>query len=113
MIARILHIAYSGPGGTGELAVQLACRLDRERFQSAVCFFGVEPVAAGFQERLDAAGIEWANVPLTNSVSGLWRLAAKCVEMRPDVVVAHGAVNACVLPLLRIARPAIKRVAVF
>ncbi len=112
MTATILHVAYSGSGGVGELAVELARRADARRFSSAVCFFGVEPAWGSFRERLDTAGIEWSYVPLPGRLACLWRLFRRCVEPKPDLVVAHGSA-AMILPLLRIARPGCKCIAVF
>ncbi len=113
MSARILHIAYSGVGGSGEVAVQLARHADRRRFQPAVCFFGVEPVWGGFRQRLEAAGIEWAHIPVRNRPRSLWLLLRHCLQLRPDLVVAHGATAGLILPPLRLVRPHWRTVAVF
>jgi len=113
MSARILHIAYSGVGGSGEVAAQLARHTDRRRFQPVVCFFGVEPVWGSFRQRLEAAGIEWVYAPVRSRPRSLWLLLRQCLQLRPDLVVAHGATAGLVLPLLRLARPRLKTVAVF
>ncbi len=110
---RILHIAYSGQGGVGESAVQLALHTDRSRFESAVCFIGTEPLWPDFSKRLRAAGRECFYLPLDDWPRSLWRLLKCCLRWRPDCVVAHGPFQGAVLPLLRIARPASKGVLVF
>lgn len=113
MPVRILHITYSGAGGTGELAVQLSRHADRRCFQPAVCFFGVEPLWTSFRERLEAANLEWSYVPLCSRPRSVWNLFRECARMRPDLVVAHGPAQAAVFPLLRMSRPRVKCVVVF
>lgn len=109
---RLLHIAYSGAGGVGEVAVELARRADRRRFEPAVCFFGIEPVWGGFLDRLESARIPWWYVPLRGRPRSLWRLFRRTEAWRPDCIVAHGPFQAAVFPLMRLTGTRAKAVAV-
>ena len=100
----IVHIAYSGVGGTGSFVGDLCPRLGQHSGQeSRVIFYGVEPLHLEYGQRLRNAGIEFSVVRKTPGIdlSSVCSVARELRRLRPDIVVMHGGGTAWNWPLLR------------
>jgi len=81
-----------GPGGAEQVVFDLATRLDRDRYPTAVCSI-LDPTGRQglFAERLRDAGVEVFSLGLTHKCQFRRALRLKQVlqERRPDVLHAH------------------------
>lgn len=100
----ILHVAYSGVGGTGSFVADLCPRLLDKNQKSTVIFYGVEPLHADYGQRLRDAGVPYLALEKRPGLdlSSLQDLARAIRRCNPDAIVMHGGGTAWHWPLVRL-----------
>lgn len=98
---KILHIAYSGLGGHGNVFFSMTDADTAKQNEYEVIFYGTEEVRAGYKEKAIQQGIPWFYVP---KKPGLDLKAYKHIgriikERQPDVVFLHS--SSYILPVKR------------
>jgi glycosyltransferase involved in cell wall biosynthesis len=101
----VVHVAYSGVGGTGSFVSGLCPRLRQADGDTCrVVFYGVEPLHGDYGQRLSNAGIAYSVVEKRRGIDlySLYALSETIRCANPDVVVIHGGGTAWHWPLLRL-----------
>jgi hypothetical protein len=89
----ILHVAYSGVGGTGSFVCDLCPGLGKHHGENAqVIFYGFLPLHSEYGQRLANAGIPYYVVGKRPGldVYSIYALSRAIRRINPDVVVMHG-----------------------
>lgn len=88
---KILHIAFSGLGGHGNVFFSMADADTAKQHQYEVIFFGTDEVRAGYIEKADQRNIPWFYVKKNPGFDfGSYRQIEKIIKQRqPDIIFLH------------------------
>lgn len=88
---KILHIAFSGLGGHGNVFFSMADADTAKQNQYEVIFFGTDEVRAGYIDKANQRSIPWFYVKKTPGFDfGSYRQIEKIIKQRqPDIIFLH------------------------
>jgi glycosyltransferase involved in cell wall biosynthesis len=101
----VVHVAYSGVGGTGSVVADLCPRLRQDHIDSCrVVFYGVAPLHGDYGRRLASGGIAYSVVGKRRGIDmhSLYAVSRAIRSTNTDVVFMHGGGTAWHWPLLRL-----------
>lgn len=96
---KILHIAYSGLGGHGNVFFSMTDADAAKQNEYEVIFYGTEEVRTGYKEKAIQKGIPWFYVPKKPGLDlNAYKNIVKIIkERKPDVVFLHS--SSYILPV--------------